>query len=175
MANRILIIDDAGVPIFGLDGHHGARHAAEWTDTVLAQLAAQGVLAFAVELHPAAGGDDVRRGVISQLARLRAELRTLPDGRRELIGLHRYPDATPGASRASVGIGNGLAKGQAAATPLAITGALRVVAAPPGIANPRAPIRIPRGRANVPPEQPRTTDQIRHARRAARAAARGTP
>jgi hypothetical protein len=173
MATRILITDGNGWPIYGLDGHHGERHAAQWTAEVLATIKAEtGIDGIAVELQPAEGGDAVRRGIIGNLHRLRAELRTLPDGRRELIALNRYPDGSPRDSRAEIGAGRGLTKSQAAATPEAFRGALRVIAAPADIANPRTPIRIRRGRLNVPADQPRTHAEIRHARRAARAAAR---
>jgi hypothetical protein len=173
MTTRIVIADEMGKVICGIDGNHGAHHAEQWCARVVADIADRGVPAVAIELHPVEGCDAIRCGVFGNLHRLRAELRTLPDGRREIIGLNLYPEATPRDNvRAKSGAGAGLTKRQAAATPTAVRGALRVIAAPADIANPRAPIRIPHGRMNVPVGEPRTHAEIRHARRAARAAAR---
>lgn len=173
MATRILIIDPFGDPLYGLDGHHGERHAAQWVAEMIDQVRRErGFDPVVVELHPAEGGDACRRGVICQLSRLRAELIALPDGRREMIALNRYPEGNPRDSRAEIGAGRGLTKSQAAATPEAFRGAIRIISAPDNIANPRSPIKIRRGRLNVPAGEPRTPAEIRQARRAARAAAR---
>lgn len=173
MANRILIVDENGTALFGLDGHHGALHAAEWAANMLSLIKAEhGIDCVALEFFPAEGGDATRRGVIGELHRLRAEIRSMPDGRREVLGLHVYPPAARGTGVATVGAGRGLLRTQAAATPAAVRGGLRVIAAPESIANPRAPVRIRRGRDNPPPGQPRTPDDIRTARKAQRAARR---
>lgn len=174
MATRILILTPEGEALAAIDGHHGELHAAQWADTMVARLRSeQGIDAVAVELVPSIGGDDVRRGVVCAIHRVRGELRALPDGRRELIALNLYPEPRGGSAAATVGAGRGLLKAQAAATPRPILGGIRVVHAPPDVANPRAAVRVRDGRLNPPPGEARTHADLRLARRALRAALRG--
>lgn len=166
MANRIIIFDSAGAALIAMDGHHGSRHASDWTAQVLADFAARGIEAVAVEVIPQEGGDAMRRDVIGALADMRAEFHVLPDGRRELIGLHvsRRPATGESPGRA--------AKAAIASVPEPVRGGVRVLHAPPDVANRRCCIRVGRGRDNPPPGQPRTPADIRTARKAQRAARR---
>jgi hypothetical protein len=166
MTSRIVIIENAGAALTAFEGP-SARHAADWAAGKLDELRRAGVTSIAIEWHPAEGGDDAHHDVIHCLHCVRAEMRARPDGTREIIGMLRYPTAVAGAR----GVAAARKAGMLAA-PAAVRGALRVLAAPPDIANPRYPIRVPRGRANVPPGQPRTIAEIRAARRAARARSR---
>lgn len=173
MTSRILILDASGVALYGLTSP-SQREAAEWADSVVAGLAAHGIDAIALELQPTEGGDACRRGVLGQLHRLRAELRQLPAGRREVLGLNLYAEGDAGA-HATLGAGRGMPKAQAASTPMPVRGRLRVIAAPAHVTNPRERVMVRRGRANAEPGQPRTIEEHRHARRVARAAARRAP
>lgn len=173
MSNRILILDAAGKAITALDGHHGAAHAANFAATMLSRLHALGIDAVVVEVTPEQGGDAMRRDVIGNLHRLRAEFHRRPDGKRELVGLALFPEATPDERvMAKQGIGAGLGKAQAAATAAPVRGSLRLLAAPGDVHGTRHAIRIPRGRMNPAPGQPRTATEARQARRLARANAR---
>lgn len=175
MANRILILDATGAAIYGFDCHHGSRAAADWANTMLQRLSAAGIDCTVLEIHPEQGGDEVRRGVIGSLHRLRAEFHTRPDGQRELVGLSLFPPTSArDKALASNGVGAGLGKAQAAATPLPVRAAMRLLAAPADVVGPRHPIRIPRGRMNPDPGQPRTPAEARQARRLARAQKRAT-
>ena len=175
MATRILILSPTGEALAAIDGHHGEQHAAGWAASVVDQLRQEhGIEAIAVELSPAVGGDDVRRGVVGAIHRVRAELRALPDGRRELIGLHLYPEPAGDAPRAQLGVGRGLTKAQAVATPRPILGGVRVVHAPADVANARQPVRVRAGRLNATQGE-HTIEGRRLARRALRAARRGAP
>lgn len=168
MATRILILDSDGASICALDGHHGAAHAAHWASTVLQRLAAQGIAATALEIVPEQGGDAIRRGVFGALHRLRAEFHQRPDGKRELVGLvQRAEPEKPHTPRVK-----GLTRTPAPEGLRAIRGSLRLLAAPADILGTRHPLRIPRGRMNTAPGQPRTAEEARIARRAARAAKR---
>jgi hypothetical protein len=153
MATRILIADGQGNPIVALDGHHGARHAADWLFAALATLAAQGVDAIATELTPAAGGDHFRSDVLQRIGQLRVELHQRPDGSREIVGLAQAP-STP-------------QRGRQAAHSTPVHAALRLLQAPADVIGARHAVRIPRGRHNVPPGLPRTIEEIRRARRLA--------
>lgn len=163
MATRILILTPDGAPLFGLDGHHGATHAARWVTDSLALCAANGMPdCVAVELTPEEGGDACRHGIIGSIHALRLETRRTPDGGREIIGLNRIAlpeDADEGA-----------AKRAAASTPERVRAHLRLVHAPDEYTAPRRPIRIPRGRMEPPAGAPTTPAQARLARRLARSA-----
>lgn len=161
MATRILILTPDGTPIFGLDGHHGATHAARWVTDSLALCAANGMPdCVAVELTPEEGGDACRHGIIGSIHALRLETRRTPDGGREIIGLNRIalPD----------GQGDADAKRAAAATPTRVGARLHLVRGPAEFAAPRRPIRIPRGRMEPLAGAPATPAQARIARRLAR-------
>lgn len=160
MADRILIADSNGRTLACMDGHHGAHHAADWVRIVRAEFAAKGIETVALVLHPAAGGDDFRREVLEQAGRVRVVLHARPDGKREIVGLSRGQGAKNKHGRASVGAAH------------AVTCGLRLLAAPADIYGARHPLRIPRGRANPAPGQPRTDAERRLQRRAARAAKR---
>lgn len=87
MACRIVITDNTGAPLLACDAHHGDDHAAAWVTGALAQLAVAGVEdCLAVEFDPVAGGD-ASRETIRALHEMRVELRTRPDGLREVIGV----------------------------------------------------------------------------------------
>lgn len=160
MTTRIMITDAAGFPLTMLDGHHGAAHAERWTDTVCAQLRAQGVVPMVFELTPSEGGDAFRADVLQQLGRIRPEFRTRPDGQRELLGFHRLRGDR---NRAAV-----------AATPDPVRCSHRLVAAPADVHGPRESIRVPRGRQNPAAGVPATATDRRHLRRLQRATERGT-
>lgn len=161
MATRILILTPDGTPLYGLDGHHGATHAARWVDDVLAQLAAAGVAdPLVLELEPEEGGDACRHGIIGCIHAQRLETRRRPDGAREILGLNRI--ALP------EGQGDADAKRAAAATPTRVGARLHLVRGPAEFAAPRRPIRIPRGRMEPLAGAPATPAQARIARRLAR-------
>ncbi len=163
MATRILILTPDGTPLYGLDGHHGATHAARWVDDVLAQLAAAGVAdPLVLELEPEEGGDACRHGIIGSIHALRLETRRTPAGGREILGLNRI--ALPEEQN------DAAAKRAAAATPERVRAHLRLVHAPDEYTAPRRPIRIPRGRMEPPAGAPTTPAQARLARRLARSA-----
>lgn len=164
MANRILILDNEGAPICAMDGHHGASHAAAWIATTLAHLAEQGIEATVVELHPAQGGDAVRRGVVGNLHRLRMELHARPDGGRELVGLVLHP----AASRDDAVVAGGLTMRQVAGTATRIEGAVRLLAAPAHVVGDRHPIRISNNRREPGLGATRDPQAARLARRAAK-------
>lgn len=163
MTTRILITDLAGFALACLDGHHGARHAQAWADTVRADLAARGVETMVFELNPSEGGDHFRRDVLEQIGRVRPEFRRRPDGLREVVGFARVSAARAGEGKAA-----------AAATPVAVRMSARIVSAPLDVHGPRQPIRIPRGRQNPAANAPMTDAERRHQRRLARATARGS-
>lgn len=109
-----------------------ARHAA----------AGEPVLSF--EWLPSRGGDD-DRSTIEQIGRHRVELRTRPDGQREIVGA--------------------LARGVAA-----VPGTLRLLHAPADVVGMRYSVRVPNGRHHAPLL---SAADARIARRQARAQARG--
>lgn len=168
MATRILILDPDGAAICALDGHHGAEHAARWAASMLDRLAAQGVAATVLEIVPEEGGDAIRRGVFGALHRVHAEFHQRPDGKRELVGLVQRAEAT----REHEPRAKGLARTPAPEGLRPIRGGLRLLAAPGDVHGQRHAIRIPRGRMNPAPGQPRTHAEARTARRAGRAAKR---
>jgi hypothetical protein len=172
MATRLLITDAQGVPMFAIDGHHGARHAAEWASGMMMQLTAAGVDAMLIELHPAQGADDFRRDTLEQIGRIRVEFHQRPDGLREVVSLARYPKRA-GESVATQGVGRGLLKSAAAATATALVGGFRLVHAPADVHGDRHAVRVPRGRMNPTQEQPRTIGEMRQQRRLDRASQRG--
>lgn len=157
MATRIIAFSPDGTALTALDGHHGSELAARWAALVVEQLAAQGVDAMVVEVEPEQGGDAARSDMIGSLHRLRAETRRTPDGRRELLGLLRLSDAPD--ARAAV-----------AATPERVRCGLRLVCAPGEWLTPLRPVRVARGRLSGGG----TPAAARHARRAERAAQRGS-
>ncbi len=168
MANRILILDSGGTAICALDGHHGAAHAARWAAGMVQRLAEQGIAAAALEIVPEQGGDEIRRGVFGALHRVRAEFHLRPDGQRELVGLVQHPESKPVHEPRAKGITPAAAP--EGARP--IRGGLRLLTAPDDVHGERYAIRIPRGRLNHAPDQPRGHSEARIARRLARAAKR---
>lgn len=159
MTTRILITDSAGFPLAMIDGHHGAQHAHDVTQAMLAQLAQDGIAdPMVFELTPSEGGDAFRADVLQQLGRLRPEFRKRPDGARELLGFHRL---TAARSRAAV------------ATPEPVRCSHRLVLAPTDVHGRRQPIRVPRGRQNPTAGAPRTAAEARLQRRQQRAIERG--
>lgn len=133
MASRIIAFGPTGVALYAIDGHHGSAHGARWAAAVSQQLAGSGIDPIIVEIEPQQGGDAVRREVIGSVHRVRLELRTRPDGLREVLGLLRISDADD--PRAAV-----------AATPEPIGCGWRVIQAPADVAAPRQPVRVSRGR-----------------------------
>lgn len=175
MATRLFIVTDAGEVLDALDGHHGNAHALAWALNTLQRRRAEGFTCDALELIPEQGGDIVRRGVVGSIHRLRAQFHRRPDGARELVGLALAPELRPDEPGvAAVGIGRGLGKRQAAAAPLPVRGALRVVV-DDSLPAPASPILAPRARLDrrtrldPPPGAPRTPADRRHARRLQRA------
>lgn len=150
MTTRILITDLQGNPRACLDGYHGARHAAEWTALVRAQLLAAGTETMAFELHPAEGGDAFRRDVLEQSGLVRVLLHTRPDGQSEVVGMACRSRHARGAF-------------------LPVSAHLRLLHAPADVHGTRGTIRIPRRELAAPP---RDAAQQRTQRRAERAAAR---
>lgn len=162
MATRILILTPDGTPLFGMDGHHGAAHAARWIADTQALLREQGITdTVAVEITPEQGGDAVRREVIGQIHRLRLETRRRPCGAREITALNLLaePQTPDDVMRAAI------------ATPQRVPARLHLVHAPPEFADPRRPIRIPRGRMEPDPYTPADPQAARIARKLARRAA----
>ena len=141
MATRILICTGNGQAFAAIDGHGGAKQAAEWVRQVSAQLIAQGDDPIVMELTPEQGGEAVRADLMDQLHLVRCELRTQPGGAREIIGLHRTQ--SPRAGDAGL-------KRAAIALPERVPCSLRVLRAPEGIANARHAMRMPRTRLDPP-------------------------
>ncbi len=168
MATRIVILDAIGRAVFSLDGHNGQQHAAEWTARTLEWCAQHGISATALEIVPAEGGDAYIKGVHTRLHLLRAEFHSRPDGRRELLSLNLFPEPSArDTSVANTGVGHGLGVAQAAATPAAVRGTLRLLAAPADVHGVRHPLRISNGRMNPLPAQARSMGEPRSARRLA--------
>lgn len=162
MATRILILTPDGAPLYGLDGHHGAAHAARWVADTQALLREQGSTDTVVlEITPEQGGDACRRDIIGQIGRLRLETRRRPCGAREITALNLLaePQTPDDVMRAAI------------ATPQRVPARLHLVHAPPEFADPRRPIRIPRGRMEPDPHTPADLQAARIARKLARRAA----
>jgi hypothetical protein len=161
MATRILILDGNGKALYALDGHHGAAHAAAWAQQVQLAANVRGKRLIIAELQPAEGGDAMRRGIVGQLHRLRADWHTRPDGKRELVGLVLDGESAPGRVKHT-------------AESMPVRGHVRLLAAPEDVHGERCGLRIPRGRMNPNPGQARTAAEARQLRRQARANARAT-
>lgn len=131
MRARFVIFNSEGESLIGVDGAHGDEHAMRVIAENMVMLRAAGVDAIAVEFDVFEGGnaylDDLK-----SLSSVRAEIRVLPDGRREVIDVLRH-QMHPGRKR---GGGHTIAR------------AVRVIDGPADIANPRAQLhRRPRGDA----------------------------
>lgn len=129
MRARFVIFNSAGDSLIGVDGAHGDEHAMRVIAENMAMLRAAGVDPIAVEFDVFEGGnaylDDLKA-----LSSVRAEIRALPDGRREVIDVLRHQwrgERQHGSVRT-------------------IARAVRVIDGPADIANPRAQLhRRPRG------------------------------
>lgn len=127
MRLRLIIATADGQPITALDSAHADGHAQRWVDANLAQLAAQGIDAVAVEFDPVAGYSDTLDD-LTALPDVRLEVRAEPTGARQIIGIHRYVGGKKASARA-------------------VARAIRVLSAPADFSNARATLRPQGGKS----------------------------
>lgn len=110
-AHRILVLHPDGSRA-SMSGHHGTVHAERWIAGQLDHAPDAIVLA----LDPALGADAMR-AALAGLDHVRVDWHTLPDGRREIVGV--YAETASGSAH------------------LSIARAVRILAAPPDVAGDR--------------------------------------
>ena len=126
MRTRLFIFDSAGIPLIGFDGGATASHAVRFVADNLARLASIGTKdCTVVEFDPMGDVDDANDSIQS-LHLHRPECRTLPNGQREIIDLHRWDAPEDGTTLRS---------------PSRCARAFRVIHAAADIANPRKRLR----------------------------------
>lgn len=125
MRLRLILATPDGQPLGAIDSAHADGHAQRWAEQNVALLAKQGIEAMVVEFDPVGGYDDTVAD-LTALSDVGIEVRSIPGGGREIIGIHRRVGDRKASARA-------------------ISRALRVLYAPPDISNARARLRPQRG------------------------------